>query len=251
MKRFFIDEIRVVDGVCSITGPEAKHISKVLRMWPGTRFILNDGKGACFQVMIESAASKEVLVVLEKSLPTPGPSPVRIILCQAVLKQQAMDYLIQKTSELGVDSILPFSSERTVVRVERNRLMNKMRHWNAVAQSSAKQCGRAAPAKIEEICPFQDLTVNLKSEDALKVILWEDEKSLDLKSLLKASTATKSFMGMVGPEGGFNKEEVAAARDAGFVSVSMGSRILRAETAAITMTALVQYELGDLSLGNI
>ncbi|MCP4682409.1 MAG: 16S rRNA (uracil(1498)-N(3))-methyltransferase, partial [Desulfobacterales bacterium] len=139
MKRFFVDEIRVIDGVCSIRGSEAKHISKVLRMGPGARFILNDGKGSCYQVLIESAGSQEVRVILEKSLPIPSASPVRIILCQAVLKQRGMDYLIQKTSELGVNSILPFSSARTVVKVERNRLTNKMRHWNAVAQSSAKQ----------------------------------------------------------------------------------------------------------------
>ncbi|MCP4682242.1 MAG: 16S rRNA (uracil(1498)-N(3))-methyltransferase [Desulfobacterales bacterium] len=251
MKRFFVDEIRVVDGVCSIRGPEARHISKVLRMGPGTRFILNDGKGSCYQVLIESANSQEIRVVLEKSLPAPTEPPVTIILCQAVLKQRPMDYIIQKTSELGVGSILPFSSERTVVRVEKNRLTNKMGHWNAVAQSSAKQCGRGVPAKIEFICSFEELVAKLKGYDARKVILWEDEKSQDLKSILKASASTKDFIGIVGPEGGFSKQEVAAAGDADFVSVSMGSRILRADTAAITMVALVQYELGDLGLGNI
>ena len=110
MRRFFVEEIREIHGACSITGSEAKHIIKVLRMRTGDRFVLMDGKGARFQVTIASATPREVQVVLGKPLPKPPPSPVQIMLCQALLKSRQMDYLIQKTSELGDDPINPFSS---------------------------------------------------------------------------------------------------------------------------------------------
>ena len=106
MRRFFVEEIREIDGTCSITGSEAKHITKVLRMKTGDRFVLMDGKGARFQVTIESATPREVQVVLGKPMPKPPPSPVQIMLCQALLRSRQMDYLIQKTSELGVDRII-------------------------------------------------------------------------------------------------------------------------------------------------
>ncbi|MDY7035519.1 MAG: RsmE family RNA methyltransferase, partial [Thermodesulfobacteriota bacterium] len=115
MRRFFIEEIKPGDRSFIIAGPEARHIIKVLRMGRGDRVMLMDGKGSRFQAIIESVEGHEVLVTLEKSLPMPPPSPVEITLCQALLKSRPMDYMVQKTSELGVDRIIPFSSERTVV----------------------------------------------------------------------------------------------------------------------------------------
>ena len=229
LRRFFVGEIKTIDGGCLVTGSEARHITKVLRMGRGDRLILLDGKGARFLAVIESASPREVKVVLEKRLPGPLPSPLKITLCQALLKSRHMDYLIQKTSELGVDRILPFSSERTVVRLPKNGVANKLRRWREVAQNSAKQSGRSIPAEIEECIPFDARVAPWKGEDALKVVLWEAEGVQDLKSLLKTSAGIKSFAGMVGPEGGFTREEIHMAREAGFTPVSLGNRILRSE----------------------
>lgn len=248
LRRFFVEEIRVKEGHCIITDPEARHISKVLRMGPGERLILMDGKGTRFLALIESVSSREVSVALEKPLPIPIPSPVKIVLCQALLKSRTMDYVIQKTSELGVDSIIPFASKRTVVRFEKERLANRMRHWREIAQSSAKQSDRDRPALIDPVLTFSELITKWKKTDSLKIILWEDEPSRDLKAQLRASSPTKQFVVMVGPEGGFGREEIEAARNAGFISVSMGNRVLRAETAAMTLVGIVQYEWGDLGL---
>ena len=249
MRRFFVEEIIVNERTCSITGPEAKHISKVLRMGTGDRLILSDRKGARFLALILSVGPREVLVTLEKSIPKPSPSPIEITLCQAMIKSRQMDYVIQKTSELGVDRIFPFSSKRTVVRLSKDRLTNKIRHWHEIAQNSTKQSDRDTPAEIGSMVTFEKLMERCKGENALKVILWEEEKAKDLKSLLSGSSPLSKFVGVVGPEGGFIQQEVEVARDAGFISVSLGSRILRSETAAITMVAIAQYECGDLSLG--
>jgi 16S rRNA (uracil1498-N3)-methyltransferase len=250
MRRFFVEKIDAEQTSFSITDPEAKHISKVLRMGPGDRFILMDGEGARFLALIESAGSREVRVFLEKPLPEPPPSPVEIILCQGFLKSRKMDYLIQKTSELGVDCIRPFSSERTVVRLKKDRLPGRMKHWREIARGSAKQSDRSLPAQIEDIVPFNELVAGWKEDDALKVVLWEEEGSKDLKGLLREASTKEKFIGMVGPEGGFSRQEVEVAKDAGFVPASLGRRILRSETAAITVVAVVQYEWGDLGLEN-
>jgi 16S rRNA (uracil1498-N3)-methyltransferase len=248
MRRFFVEKIEPEQTSLSITEPESKHISKVLRMGPGDRFILMDGKGARFLALIESAGSHEVRVFLERPLPEPPPSPVEIILCQGLLKSRNMDYVFQKTSELGVDCVMPFSSERTIVTLKKDRLPGRMEHWREIARSSAKQSDRAMPARIENLLPLHGLMAKWKEEDALKVVLWEEEGSSDLKGLLREPSIHKKFIGMVGPEGGFSPREVEAAKGAGFVPASLGHRILRAETAAITVVAVVQYEWGDLSL---
>lgn len=248
LRRFFVEEIEAKDGLCTIRGSEAKHITRVLRMGRGDRFIIMDGKGARFQAIIESAGHREVLVTLEKPLPQPSPSPIEITLCQALLKSRAMDYVIEKTSELGVRRILPFSSERTVVRPNKERFANKKQRWREIAHSAAKQSDRKTPLEIGPLSSFEELVGKCRGENALKVILWEEEGARDLKGVLRGSLPVKRFLGIVGPEGGFSQEEVRAAGEAGFVSVSLGQRVLRAETAAITMVAIVQYEWGDLSL---
>jgi 16S rRNA (uracil1498-N3)-methyltransferase len=266
LRRFFVEEIEAKDGLCTIRGSEAKHMTRVLRMGPGDRFILMDGKGARFQAVIESAGRRELLVALEKPLAQPPPSPIEITLCQALLKSRAMDYVIEKTSELGVHRVLPFSSERTVVRLNKERFANRKQRWREIAHRAAKQSDRITPVELGLLSSFEELVAKCRGENALKVILWEEEGATYLKGLLRASPpftptlpspsrgrvweGVKKFIGIVGPEGGFSQEEVQAAGEAGFVSVSLGQRVLRAETAAITMVAIIQYEWGDLSLSN-
>jgi len=248
LRHFFVEEIIENEGTCSITGKEARHISKVLRMETGDRLILSDRKGTRFLALISSVGPREVLVSLENPIPKPSPSPIEITLCQAMIKSRQMDYVIQKTSELGIYNISPFSSKRTVVRLGKDRLANKIRHWRQIAQSSTKQSDRDSPAQIGSVVTFNKLMERCKSEDALKVVLWEEEEIKDLKSLLMGYSSLKKLIGVVGPEGGFSQQEIEVAKDAGFISVSLGNRILRSETAAITLVAIVQYELGDLSL---
>ncbi len=249
MKRFYVEDIHAQDGLCTISGSEAGHILKVMRMGPGDRFILMDRTGARFQVAIESCQRKAVRVILEKSLPAPPASPVDITLCQALLKPRQMDYVIQKTSELGVNRIYPFTSARTVIRLNQQGFDGKSRHWREIAQNAAKQSDRPVPAKIERLFPFRELLPHLAGQEAFKVILWEGEKARDLKGLFSGDIPIKKVLGVVGPEGGFTADEIDLAMETGFSSASLGHRILRAETAAQTLVAIIQYECGDLSLG--
>jgi 16S rRNA (uracil1498-N3)-methyltransferase len=246
MRRFFVEEIKERDGYVVISGPEARHISRVLRMKRGDHFILMDRKGARFEAVIEFSGPKELRVRLAGVLPTPSSSPIDITLCQALLKSRAMDYLIEKSSELGVNEIIPFFSERTVIRDARYNAEGRARRWQEIAQGAATQSDRIKPAEIYLPVPFRKVIDRYQNNDAMKVILWEREESTDLKRLLRAHPSSARFIGMVGPEGGFTGTEIDMAGKAGFIPVSVGRRILRAETATVTLVAIVQYEWGDL-----
>jgi 16S rRNA (uracil1498-N3)-methyltransferase len=248
MRRFFIEKIDPEAETCTLTGQEARHIYKVLRMEPGDPLILSDRQGRQYQARIDSISRQQVQVKLEKSLPVLTASPLDLTICHALLKPRVMDLLIEKISELGVTRLLPFISSRTVLRPDAAQAKAKMRHWQAVAQSAAKQSERPAPLSIEPIRGFEEILNQLQTETGCKLILWEEEEFIDLKCLLKASAAQTHFIGMIGPEGGFTENEVDLARAAGFASASLGRRILRAETAGIALAALMQYEWGDLGL---
>ena len=248
MRRFFTEQIKSENGLCIISGAEARHISRVLRMTRGDRLVLLNGDGDRYETEIESAGAREILVRIIRPLPSPPASQIDITLCQSLLKSRPMDYLIQKTSELGVKKILPFISERTVVRPDIRKSDNKLRHWKEIAQNSTKQAGRLVPAEIGPVSPIQEIMIQWKDKEAQKIILWEDENARDLKNVLRNRAPSGSFAGIIGPEGGFTKTEVETAKDSGFIPVSLGQRILRAETAAVTLLAIIQYEWGDLSL---
>jgi 16S rRNA (uracil1498-N3)-methyltransferase len=248
LRRFFIEDIREKDGYCLITQGEAMHMTKVLRMKKGDRLILMDAKGDRFEAEIESTSRREVRVRLVRSLPGPPLPPVEINLCQALLKSKAMDYVIEKTSELGVSKVIPFYSERTVIKLDDKRTLNKGRHWKEIAKSASKQSGRVTTAMISRPIVFQDLLSGRKRDEGLKVVLWEQEGTRDLREILRSYAARRSFTGIIGPEGGFSAKEVEDLKNNGFITVTLGNRILRAETAAITLVALVQYEWGDLGI---
>lgn len=249
LKRFLVEDLEIEDDFCEITGREAHHMSRVLRMGRGDALVLLDGKGGRFLAEIQSVSRDTVKVQIKKPLGQGPPSALEITLCQAVIKSASMDYLIQKTSELGVTRISPFFSSRSVVHLKGDRQWKKINRWREIAHSAAKQCNRDIPAEIGPPESFEKQLAFFSKTPGFKAILWERETSRDLKDLLQHHEPSGGFTGMVGPEGGFTPEEVSAAQHAGFIPISMGSRILRAETAALVLVAIVQYEWGDLRMG--
>ena len=248
LRRFLVEDLEVENGFCVITGREAHHMSRVLRMGRGDALVLLDGKGGRFLAEIQSVSRNKVKIQIKKPLDHGPPSVLEITLCQAVIKSASMDYLIQKTSELGVTRISPFFSSRSVVHLKGDKRQKKRDRWREIAHSAAKQCNRDIPAEIAPPESFDKQLALFSKAPELKVILWERETSRDLKDLLQNHEPSGRFTGMVGPEGGFTPEEVSAAQRSGFIPASMGSRILRAETAALVLLAIVQYEWGDLRM---
>ena len=246
MRRFFVESIPATEGRVTISGPEANHIIRVLRMGAGDRLILLDNAGLRFQALIESVDRKDLTVLLEKPLPTPQGSPLRIELGQAVLKSKAMAYVIQKASELGVDIVHPFLSQRTVVRPKGQKNENSTRRWREIGVAASKQSGRARPVEISPTVSLEKVLGNPFPDHTVKLVLWEGEETRGLREILKTLSTPKAVVALVGPEGGFSAGEIRCADKKGFVPVSLGQRILRAETAAVVMAAILQYEWGDL-----
>jgi 16S rRNA (uracil1498-N3)-methyltransferase len=247
MRRFLVPEILTDEDQVTITGSEALHMVRVLRMKASERIVLMDREGRRCEAVIRSVGPKEVVVGLEKAIYAPPSPPVKIMLCQALLKARAMDDLVKKTSELGVAAILPFHSSRTVVKLDAERFERKRVHWERITRSAAKQSDRHVPAQIGWLCGFSEICGMFADEKALKVILWERAGSWDLKDVLRQPSRSGTVVGVVGPEGGFDDHEVGLASESGFWPVSLGRRILRADTAAITFVSIVQYEWGDLA----
>jgi 16S rRNA (uracil1498-N3)-methyltransferase len=248
LRRFFVDKIIPGTGFVSITGKEARHIRNVLRMKKGEMLILMDRGGQSFEATIGAILYKEVRVTITKTMPPLPPSPVTISLAQALIKTHPMEYLIQKATELGIHSIHPFYSERTVMQLKSAHLKNKMDRWMEIMKSACKQCGRVTLPTLNTPLLFEEMIKNASDTKTLKILLWEDEDKVDCKRLLTSMSSAPHVFVIVGPEGGFTLNEINLAKNAGFHIVSLGNRILRAETAAVSLLSIIQYEWGDLNL---
>jgi len=155
-----------------------------------------------------------------------------------------MELIIQKATELGVSAILPFQSEKSISLKEREARQKKAHRWQHIAVKAVQQSRRAKVPQVGECRPFQEVLGNCMG-DGLKILLWE-RGGENLRDVLQQRLSPKIYV-MVGPEGGFTEKEVRLAKEEGFVPVKLGQRILRTETAAITLVAILQFELGDLS----
>jgi len=220
---------------------EARHIGKVLRLGVGDTIYLLDEEGSTYHAMITARDAKTVEVEIVEKIPPQKEPSMEIVLGQAIPKAQKMDLIVQKATELGVSSIIPFLSDRSVPLLDAERSLRKRMRWQKVAVEATKQCGRTIVPQVDAIIPFRGL-LNRWDENSLKIMLWEDEKNNTLKDLLKTHQPSARVVILVGPEGGFSGQEVNMAREAGFHTVSLGKYILRTETAGMSLLSIVHYE---------
>jgi 16S rRNA (uracil1498-N3)-methyltransferase len=227
---------------CSLVEGNLHYIRSVMRMKPGNRLSLFDGHGQEYSALIVNISAEQALVEIVDKNSVPA-RPARITLLQALPKAQKMDFIVQKATELGVDEIRPFSSERSVPLLTVEKAHQKTERWRKIAQAAAKQCRRSDVPEIVEIQVFAEM-LKAVEPNAAKMIFWEGESRLGLRKALQRFPEARIFSILVGPEGGLTSGEVEAAADSGFVSVSLGKQILKLETAAIAILAILQYEAG-------
>ena len=242
LRRFFINPTDITGDTAQLTGPEAHHLRTVLRLSPGDPIIFFDGTGARYQARIERILKDRVTATIygqDRDLP----AKVRLHLGQALLKGQKMDLILQKATELGVEAIWPFSSEHGIRKPLRE---TQLERWQRIVLEACKQCDRAKPPEIEDTREITELMTHPPACD-VKLIFWEHEAQQTLPEVLAdQATECRSVLFLLGPEGGFSEAEVACARQEGFRPVSLGPRILRAETATLAATAILQFALGNL-----
>jgi 16S rRNA (uracil1498-N3)-methyltransferase len=210
----------------------------------GSLITLTDSEGSDFRGRVTRLSETEGSIFVFDAFPSPTESSLEIVLLQALPEKERMELIIQKTTELGVSAILPFQSEKSISLGEREAQQKKAHRWQNIAVKAVQQSRRAKVPYVGECRPLREVFGGC-GEDGLKILLWEKEGQ-NLRSVLRQHP-TRKICVMIGPEGGFAKEEVKLAKEKGFIPVKLGQRILRTETAAITMVGILQYESGDLS----
>lgn len=246
MVRFFIKEEQKVNDEIVIRGPDVKHIGKVLRLSKGETIEVFDGSGRQYVVRLERVGKEEVRGVIVKRCLASRDTFPQIIVGQGIPKGKKLDFVIQKLTELGIHSFVPLLTERTILRLDPLTQKAKLSRWQRIALEASKQSRRFFPPHIDDIMTLQEFCASSQECD-LKLLLWEEEGERELKEALMSPLQRKRVAILVGPEGGFSQEEAMIAQRYGFVPVSLGHSILRTETAALAVVAIVQYELGGFS----
>jgi 16S rRNA (uracil1498-N3)-methyltransferase len=242
MRRFYL-ESTPENNTARIRGDEARHIEKVLRLGPGDSLELFDADGSVYRAEIESLHRGEVIARICARIAGVSDSDVHITLCQAVVKSQKMDFIVEKCTELGVTEIQPFFAHRSVPRWDEDKAAQRVQHWRRIALAAVKQSGARRPPAIEPVLSFKEVLAKPYS-DSMRVMLWECERDISLRSLL--ANCSRRIVLIVGPEGGFTNEEASLASSHEFQFAGLGDRILRVETAAIVGVAVAAYEFGAL-----
>lgn len=245
MHRFFVPQL--YNEEMYIEGVDARHISKVLRMQPGTQLQIVSDDGVSAMAEITAIDSERVTVRCLEKLAESHEPRVKLVLAQGLAKGEKMDFIIQKAVEMGAYSVIPVAMEHSVVRLDGAKAAKKVERWQKIAESAAKQSKRDI---IPEVQPVQSMAEMLaKCNCQTKIIAYECEDRLSLKAALKAAEEAggiSELLLIIGPEGGISEGELEQARQAGAVPVSLGRRILRAETAGLVAISAIFYETGDL-----
>ncbi|MBR3299365.1 MAG: 16S rRNA (uracil(1498)-N(3))-methyltransferase [Clostridia bacterium] len=244
MRRFFIDKSLKEGDRAILGGDEARHIVSVLRMGAGDELILINGSGEEMSARIESVSKDEVSFTVIGVSSCAAEPKNRVTLFQGLPKSDKLEFIIQKCVELGIYAVCPVQMKRSVVKGERNAA--KLERYNRIAAEAAKQCGRAYAPRVFSAPSLEGCAL---SEFDLVLIAYEDEGEKSLKSVLTAQKAAlpegADIAIVIGPEGGFEPSEVehllGANKNAH--SVSLGTRILRTETAGMALLAMLMYEL--------
>ena len=239
MANFYINKSDITENTAIITGEEAQHISRVLRMKKGDSVTLCDGEGFFYEAVLSDFSDKSVTADILSSRRAETEPKVQITIFQGVPKNPKLETIVQKATEIV--RIVPMDTVRAVAKLDKAAKVDRLRK---IAREAAKQSKRGIVPYVNDSVSFKD-AVKMAAEADLAIIPYEEETEVSLKKALSGkSPETVSIM--IGPEGGFEKQEISLALENGITSVTLGKRILRTETAPLAVSAAVLYELGEM-----
>jgi len=244
LPRIFTDSPLTTGTDTELTGNSARHVAKVLRLSAGDQIILFDGQGSDFTATIATVSKSSITLNCGTETPVGTKSPLQTELWQGISKGSRMDTVVQKATELGVTRIRPVFTRYGVVKLDSARALKKVQHWQEIAISACEQCGRADIPAVLPPLSFNEALDQLDQSDQAAAMMLAPSGDTPLAQTLSPN-ALNIFM--VGPEGGFSSEEEAAAKEKGVALIGLGNRILRTETAPITVLSIAQYLYGDLN----
>ena len=241
MANFYIEKSDITENTAVITGEEAQHISRVLRMKKGDCVTLCDGEGMFYEAVLSDFSDKSVVAEITSSRRAETEPEVQLTIFQGVPKNPKLETIVQKLTEIGAVRIVPVDTKRAVAKLDKSAKVDRLRK---IAREAAKQSKRGIVPEVTDAMSFKN-AVKMASEADLSIIAYEEEVETSLKTALSGKSP-KTVSVMIGPEGGFEKDEVALAKENGLVSVTLGKRILRTETAPLTIASAILYELGEM-----
>ena len=243
MYRFFVEKYQIHDGRVDITGEDVNHIRNVLRMRPGEEVLISTGDEWEYTCAIERLEEDRVTLRVEDASRPGRELASKIWLFQCLPKGDKMETVIQKAVELGAYTVVPVASSRCVVKLDERRAAQKVVRWNAIAEAAAKQSKRLIIPEVRGVMRFRD-ALEAAADLDVKFIPYERQDGMEgTRKILNAIRPGQSVAVMIGPEGGFDDAEVQLAREHGFEPVTLGKRILRTETAGMTMLSILMYLL--------
>lgn len=246
MPKFFTARENITDTEIIIESEDAKHIKKVLRMGEGDEITVCDGRGIDYSARIRTIETGRVICDIISSRICDTEPDVRVTLYQGLPKAAKMDYIIQKTTELGISRIVPAKLSRCVVKLENEAAeRKKVERWQKIAYEAAKQSGRGAVPEIAMPMDIDRIAEELKDTD-LAFAPYECEQQTRLRQVLENAGDVKNVSFIIGPEGGFDITEIEKLKNAGIQTVTLGRRILRTETAGEAVLAMTMYGLEEV-----
>ncbi|MCK9229159.1 MAG: 16S rRNA (uracil(1498)-N(3))-methyltransferase [Syntrophales bacterium] len=246
VQRVYRPALRPGTTMTELDREDFHYLKHVLRLKVGDTVILFDGVGNEYEAVIDDFGASRVRLEIREERPVDDPAPP-VILAQALPKEGKMDFIVQKATELGVRTIIPFTSSRTIPRLTGEKAAARVKRWRKIAAEASKQCGNAIVPEVSEIRTFEAM-IDEGARASLPLFFWEEEHHRGIRDIF--STPFRPDLSeisiVVGPEGGFSRDEATAARNRGFMTAHLGRRILRVETAALVILSIIQYEIGSI-----
>lgn len=238
--RFFCPPEQIGQSHITILDEDAHHIATVLRMKPGAPLAISDGAGSDYSAIISRLTPSEIVLEITDRTARQRRPPL-LTLCQGLPKSDKMDLIVQKATELGVVSIVPLVTERTIVKVKDEQ--KRLARWRRICREAAMQSNRSDIPILADIQTLGQYLGGLSDEQGeLRLLPWE-ESSASLKKALRGQTAIQRILVLIGPEGGISRHEADLAAERGFIDISLGPNILRTETAGLAALSMLVYEL--------
>lgn len=245
MYRFFVEPEAVNDNSIIIEGSDVNHIKNVLRMKVGEEILISNGHDREYHCSIVEINNEEVIADI---IDIDGPCrelPVKVYLFQGLPKGDKMEIVIQKMVELGAYEIVPVSTKRSVVKLDEKKAANKQKRWNLIAESAAKQSKRGIIPKVNPVCTFKQAIDMAKKLDMIIIPYEEAENMAYTREIISKIEPHMSVGIFIGPEGGFEQEEMQMALDNDGKSITLGKRILRTETAGMALMSVLMFAMEE------
>lgn len=243
MYHFFVNQDQIGPDIITVTGPDVNHIKNVLRMKPGEEVLISNGVDRDYLCKLEAMAADWVTARILSVTESGTELPAKFYLFQGIPKGDKMELIIQKAVELGVYEVIPVETRRTVVKLDAKKADAKVRRWNAVSESAAKQSKRMIIPQVTGVMSFKKALEYAGGFDKNIIPFEHAEGMADTKSYLAGILPGMSCGIFIGPEGGFEDEEVELAEAAGVKPVTLGKRILRTETAGLAVLSVLMFQM--------